>query len=388
MNTPYFIINKSILDNLIIEMNSAFQNNWNNYIIAYSFKTNSNLWLIKYLMKKGLYAEVVSDDEYDLSQIIGYNSNVVYNGIIKSKKTFFNAIRNDCIVNIDTWREINWLKELPKNKRYKVGIRVNFDIENILPNESSAGKEGSRFGFCFENKELLRAINHIKNYKNIDVVGLHLHVSSKTRSVSIYKEIAKMANSIVDKYKLNIEYIDIGGGFFGGVKGKPTFEEYVKKITNILKERYDFYKTKIIIEPGMSLIGASMCCVTSVIDIKKMPHNTYIVTDGSRMLIDPLMRKKSYSYEIKRKKSNKSKVKKQSIVGYTCMEDDRIFEIKNQEKINIGDSIIYNKVGAYTLCLTPQFIKFIPDIYVKTKNKRLKLVEKHWEAKDLIRKAK
>ena len=65
------------------------------------------------------------------------------------------------------------------------------------------------------------------------------------------------------------------------------------------------------------------------------------------------------------------------------MEHDRLFEVKNGQTLKIGDQIIYDKVGAYTMCLTPLFIKYFPDVYVEENNK-LSLVRKAWKPEQYI----
>ena len=142
-------------------------------------------------------------------------------------------------------------------------------------------------------------------------------------------------------------------------------------------------KTTLIVEPGISLIGAPISYVTRVIDIKDTEYNRFVVTDGSRTNIDPLMTKNSYFYEIDKKIDTYITLKKQIICGYTCLEHDRLFEYKNAKELCIGDIIIYKKVGAYTMCLTPLFIKYFPDVYVKEKNK-LKMIRQHWTPKQFI----
>lgn len=380
MKTPYYIIHKDILDSLNDELNSAIKKFWPNTIVAYSFKTNSNSWLIQYLKKKNIYAEVVSNDEYELSQLFNYKNKVVYNGIAKDKASFINAIKNRCIVNIDSWKEIEWLSLLSKKQLFNIGIRINFDLEAFCPGQSQGGKDGSRFGFCYENGELLKAINLIKRNKNINISGIHLHCSSKTRSLDIYKTIANMACKIKKEYSLDLDYIDIGGGFFGGMKGKPTYKDYFREVSNIISVDFDSKKTKLIVEPGMSLIGPSISYVSSVVDIKKTRDSVFVVTDGSRIHIDPLMRKSSYFFDIVYNKNSKKKIAKQTIVGFTCMENDRIFDLSNNVELKVEDKIVYNKVGAYTMCLAPLFIKYFPKVYVENNNKLI-LVNNNWTAK-------
>lgn len=381
LKTPYYVIHKGELDESFEKLTAALRTYWANYIIGYSYKTNALPWVISYFNQKGCFAEVVSDDERRLSELIQVpKGRIIYNGPMKTKESFIDALNNGAYVNIDSRREIDWLEGIPAGN-YNLGIRVNFDIEKMCPQQSQCGDEGGRFGFCYENGELHNAIEKIEQ-KGLKLNGLHLHVSSKTRSLDIYKAIAQVACEIVDKYKYELEFIDVGGGFFGGLPKKPPFDEYIRTIAGILKTKFDPQKTKLIVEPGMALIGAPVSYVTSVIDVKDTCYNRFVITDGSRTSIDPLMTKTYYFHQFVRSMLTNS-MKKQVICGYTCMEHDRLFEAKDEPELIIGDKIIYNKVGAYTMCLTPLFIKYFPDVYIE-ENGKIKKIRSAWTPKEYI----
>lgn len=377
-STPYYVIEKHQLDESVNGLKKALDKYWKNYVIGYSYKTNALPWVIRYFKEKGVFAEVVSNDEYLLAKHIGYNGNdLIYNGPIKTKDTMLEAIRNGCIVNLDAQREIDWLHDLKNDgQQYSVGIRVNFDIEHWCPGQSACGLEGGRFGFCYENGELYKAICRIRE-TGVEISGLHLHTSSKTRGLDIYKAISNVACQIIDEYNLELEYIDIGGGFFGGMPNKPQFDDYLKAISDLLGQSVDPAKTKLIVEPGMSVIGPNISYVTSVVDVKHTSYGVFAVTDGSRTQIDPLMSKSSYFHSIDYQDTNAVLIDKQVICGYTCMEHDRLFDLRNSKELAVGDLITYHKVGAYTMCLTPLFIKYFPDVYVR-ENEKLTLVREHW----------
>lgn len=381
LKTPCFVVDKQILDDGIELLKSSLEKYWNNYIIGYSFKTNSLPWVIEYAKQNDFYAEVVSDDEYSLSRLMNFADNkIIYNGPIKSKATFLEAIKFGCVVNVDTKRELKWLNDLPKNKNYKVGIRINFDIETVCPTESACGNEGGRFGFCYENGELKKAFDIIQAIDNVSVVGIHLHCSSKTRSLNIYKAIADMACKIKEEFDFDFEYVDIGGGFFGGMDNRPKFPDYLKLVSEILSKSYDVKDTKIIVEPGMSLIGPAIDFLTSVIDVKDTSYNRFVVTDGSRINIDPLMTKSAYFDEIIYQNKNRVEIEKQVICGFTCMEHDRLFILKNGKELKVDDKVIYHKVGAYTMCLSPLFIKYFPTVMLND-NGRFTEIRSKWDAK-------
>jgi len=390
LETPYFLIDKKELIKNIDNLKSALKKSWDNYIIGYSFKTNSLPWLVKYFKNSGFYAEVVSDDEYQLALMIGYDKHkLVYNGPQKSKSTFLEAIKNGCIVNIDSQRELNWLNELDKSKgkRYEIGIRVNFDLEKYCPNESAMGLEGGRFGFCYENGDLKKAIDYVQSLEHVNLVGIHLHCSTKTRSQNVYREICRIACEIKRAYALRLKYIDIGGGFFGGLADKPQFCDYMEVISSELIKEFTTENTILIVEPGTSLVSSPFSFVTSVIDIKKTTRNNFIITDGSRIYVDPLFKKSKYLFKIKyHDTSQRSMLKTQVVSGFTCMENDRLFILENHPQLLVGDKIIYEKVGAYTICLSPLFIKYFPTVYLNDDGNIYKVRDK-WTTNEYLSKS-
>lgn len=383
METPYFLINKQELDLNVTKLKNALSKFWSNSIVGYSYKTNSLPWIIEYFKNQNCFAEVVSDDEYSLAkQICCDKSKIIYNGPIKTKETFIEALQNGCIVNIDSQREIEWLKSLDKNPSFSIGLRVNFDLEDVCPGQTACGSEGGRFGFCLENGEFEKALKKVNSY-GFEVTGIHLHTSSKTRSVEIYKAIAQVAVKIKKLYNLNLKFVDIGGGFFGGLDNKPQFNDYLQAVSEIMKQAFDADETTLIVEPGMSLIGSPISYVTSVTDVKDTVRNRFVITDGSRINIDPLMRKSSYFYSCDFASESNSVLKKQVICGFTCMENDRFFVAENCNELKVGDKIIFNKVGAYTMCLSPLFIKYFPPVYLDDNGKKV-LLRKRWTVAEYI----
>lgn len=383
--TPCYVIHEKELDDNFIKLTNALQKHWNNYIIGYSYKTNALPWIIKHFNDLGCYAETVSEDEYNLAKLIGVSKDkIVYNGPIKTKDTFIEAVNNNCIVNIDSEREIEWLDEVDIPMR-SVGIRVNFNIEKMCKGQSQCPEDGGRFGFCYENGELGKTIDILLS-KKVRISGLHLHTSSKSRGLDIYRAIAEVACRIQKEYGLELDYVDVGGGFFGGLPTKPQFDEYISLMESILIKCFDKQKTKLIVEPGMAVIGAPVSYITTVIDVKDTEFNRFVITDGTRTSIDPLMTKKAYFHRLKIN-GERYVHPKQVVCGYTCMEHDRLFEELEGPTLQMGDQIIYDKVGAYTMSLTPLFIKYFPDVYVEN-NGKYDLVRKAWEPEQYVQLSK
>ena len=365
LQTPSFIVRKSKFDDLIEEKIKATYKTFPNAIIGYSFKTNNLPWVILHAKSKGLWAEVVSSDEYKLAKRLGYApEKIIFNGPVKEKSEFFEAVKSGAIVNLDSHRELVWLSSMDNStlENSMIGIRVNFCIEEKCPGESQCGSDDGRFGFSLETGDLADVIDELKR-NDIPLSGLHLHVSSKTRSLNIYQAIANTAVEIAEKYDLSLKYIDIGGGFFGGLPGKPTSLDYFGLVKSIFDKSEKTKDIQLIIEPGMSIIGASVDYLTRVVDKKRTKNNTFAFLDGSRIHIDPLMKKSGYTYHVYSEKKNEE-IEGLILCGFTCMEGDRFFKYSGPN-MDCDDYVLFEKVGAYTMGLSPQFIEAYPVVYVE-----------------------
>ena len=359
--TPYFLIDKKSLDKNIIDFKNALSSIWPNSQLSYSVKTNSLPWLLEYLNSLNVYAEVVSDEEYLLARKCGFDyKNIIFNGPIKGNQLFLDALKNGSIINVDSKNDLELLSIEGKTFTDTLGIRVNPNPNIFKKKDIGYSEDGFRFGFSEDTGELDKAIDIVRS--SSDSIGLHLHCNSITRSKDVYIALAKYASNIIKKYSLNVSYIDMGGGFFGGVPGKTTPLEYISAIKKEFENVVDINQTKLYVEPGSAVIGSVVDLVTSVVDVKDTSNARIVTTDGSRIHIDPLWVKKGYMYSLKTKKE--TKMNKQIICGYTCMDHDRLMSIVDENELSIGDKITYHRVGAYSMTFGGMFIRYYPEVYI------------------------
>lgn len=390
--TPFFVFDTQKLLKEIDKLNNAKEEYWPNTIIAYSVKTNSLPFLANFLLKHGVSAEVVSQDEYEMVSLCGYSDErIVCNGPVKSEYFVSKLMDSHTKINLDSHRELTYAIRHARNNphaQYSVGLRVNVDIEKHFPSEAKAGEQGSRFGFCVDNEDLRNVIAQIKECPNLTINGLHLHVSTNTRRVEIYRFLARLFVSIVSRYSLDdIAYFDIGGGFYGGIPDKPQWSDYLSAIAEELSfSGFSYNRLTLILEPGVSLLASSFSYYTSVVDVKDTNRNRFVVTDGSRIHIDPLFHKTSYCYQyFKFEKANtNNKFARQVLVGFTCLEYDTIMVMEDCEEVAVNDVFCFEKLGAYTLSLSPLFINFFPAVYAKEPDGTLRCVRKKWSSSEFV----
>lgn len=395
IKTPYYVFDKVQFQYELDSLKNAIQSYWPNTIVAYSVKTNSLPYIANMLSNQqgGVFAEVVSQDEYEMVRLCGYHSShIVCNGPVKSKEFIAQLLENHAIINLDSHAELKYVGEYAaahKQETFGVGLRVNVDIEKYFPGESKAGEKGSRFGFCMENDELRNAVESLKKCDNVYINGLHLHVSTSTRKVEIYQWLTRLYAQLVKQYGLTqVEYFDIGGGFFGGMPNRPGWKEYLSAIADEMKQvGLTNDNVKLIIEPGVSLLAGAFSYYASVVDVKDTNRSRFVVVDGSRIHIDPFFHKTNYFYEHECAEL-RDNVEKQIVVGFTCLEYDDIMSLKNMPEMKIGDVIRFDKLGAYTMTLSPLFISYFPAVYVRDENGNLECVRERWTAKEFVQLSK
>lgn len=367
IQTPYYVIDKSKLERNINCFTDALEKHWKNSRLSYSVKTNSLPWVMEYIYGSKVMMETVSDEEYLLSRKCGVQAkDIIFNGPIKSSDILLEALRGGALVNLDSVHEVECLKK-HKPKIDTIGIRINVNTDYLREEDISCRTEGFRFGFCYENGDVNRVIRILRSlYGNSLKIGFHLHCNSLTRSVSVYEGIARYVKEIIENSGFLPDFLDFGGGYFGGVEGQPDAHDYVRAIKNILGGIVETEKVMLILEPGAAIIGSAVDLHTSVIDVKDTIYSRIVTTDGSRIFVDALWKKNAYSYSVAHKRTahGNTKKKEQIICGYTCMDYDRIMRLEDCDEVIEGDEIIYHKVGAYSVTFGGPFIRYFPDVYV------------------------
>ena len=383
--TPCFIFDETEFKRGVDGFRRALRSRFERFDIGYSVKTNSLPYTMKLAKELDCMAEVVSHDEYELACLCGFpHSRIIYNGPMKSKETFLEAIKGNAVVNIETKRELEWLKDLPADGKFNIGIRLNINISNISMEDAGGEDDNSRFGFSDENDELYKALRYIDTLTNITVAGLHIHRTTHSRSPRFYDRSIEYAASIINKYSLSLKYLDIGGGYFGIFKNKPTFQDYAESFHKSLK-RHGLDGLRIIIEPGNALAASSFKFLTEVIDVKQVDAKTrFVTTDGSRNDIDPFFRKNDYIKDILLRDQDRPNEPLQIVAGCTCLEYDRLFTLIDQRRLEVGDRILYHNVGAYTMTLSPQFIRLWPRVYAKDSEGIFREVRRQSQASDIV----
>lgn len=385
IKTPYYIFYADDFINNYHELETSMKSVYENYKIAYSFKTNYTPAVCNLIKNLGGYAEVVSDMEYELALKVGFNPEcIVYNGPGKGDMLEY-CLLNKGMLNIDNLRELERVCNFAKlniDKNFKVGIRVNFDIGNGLH---------SRFGLDVENGDFDYALTKIDEIDNLTIQGLHFHIS-RARGLDSWKNRIVGLLELVKKYKLdNLKYIDLGSGMYGKLDPElqeqfgltPTYVDYANVVAGEMSSFYEnsINKPMLITEPGTTLVSKYFHVFMSVLDIKEIRNKYFALLDGSFHNVGEICGLKKVPMRITTSK-NSTSYNNVDFVGYTCLEQDVIYSGYNG-KLAIGDIVEICNVGGYSIVDKPPFIH--PDIPIyMIKNNEITCIKKEQTLNDIF----
>lgn len=361
----------------------SFRGSWGSNIrLGYSIKTNHLSLLLSHSKRHGFYAEAVSNEEYEYAASHGYDlKNIIFNGPQKEYGILKKAIQGGSLVNLDNFQDVEMVEQIGLELGYEnisVGLRFNFDLESECMGETGLAGGTSRFGICVENGDLEKAILKLRD-KGCTVSGLHVHYTTSTRSVEVYRAISKKAAEVIERYglKSELKYVDLGGGFWGGreLSGKPSMEEYSAVIAETLRECISPEAVQLILEPGSSLLSTVVFYLTKVMNTRDINGQRFVTVDGSLLDVNPLMCERELDFSIYSSES-RNVLSKQIICGGTCLESDRMIHLKEHGELCAGDLVKIHNTGAYTISFNDCFINSPPYVYLKERDKYILIREK------------
>ncbi len=354
-------------------------------LICFSVKSNSNINLIKEIKKFGLGADVVSIGELMMAIKAGINpKKIVFSGVGKTSNEISYAIeRKILLINAESRSEIKEIDRIAKLKKKKIqiGIRLNPNTDAKTLKQISTGKKENKFGV--NEKTFIDLVNYCKKSKNVLLRCLSVHIGSQILNHKPYMRMLKVIDKIIKKTNFEFEFIDLGGGMgisYDNEDKKLDYKKYNLAINNFLKD----HKSKIIFEPGRSIIGNTGTLISKIIYIKETNKKNFVILDTA---MNDLMRPALYGATHKILPSKKIGKKSQKIfefVGPICESTDKFISLKKFQKLKEKDIVAICDVGAYGMSLSSNYNLRLKPLEVLIKGTKIRVIKKRQKYKDLI----
>ena len=317
-------------------------------LICFATKANSNLKILKEIKKNGLGADVVSKGELMKALKAGISSKkIVFSGVGKTSSELSYAIdKKILLINSESKSEVLEIERIAKskNKIVDVGIRLNPNTDANTLKQISTGKKENKFGV--NEKTFIEIYKLIKKSRIINLKCLSVHIGSQILDHKPYEKMLKVIDKLIEKIKFKFEFIDLGGGMgisYQNENKKLNYKKYNLAIKKFLKK----HKSKIIFEPGRSIVGNAGILLSKIIYIKDNPKKNFIILDAA---MNDLMRPALYGAKhriIPIIKRNIISNKTYDFVGPICETTDKFLSVNNFQKLNEKDLVIICDTGAY-----------------------------------------
>ena len=352
--TPFYLYSEQQLKKNYLNFAKIFKKI--NPLICFATKANTNLTIMRILGKLGSGADVVSGGELLKALKAGIKPNkIVFSGVGKTEEELKLAIKKKILlINVESESEAMLVNKIGKKikKIIPIGFRLNPNVDAKTHKKISTGKAENKFGISIKNFSSF--LKNIKQFKNIRIDAISVHIGSQILSDTPYKKTLEVLSKVIKSLNLKLKYVDLGGGF--GI----SYSKKDKKINlnNYAKLVYEFKKKlncNIIFEPGRSLVGDTGILVSKIQYIKKGLNKNFIIIDAG---MNDFMRTALYdaSHDIVPIiKTSKKNLESIEFVGPICETSCKFIKYKKYQKINEGDFVAITNVGAYGSSLSSNY---------------------------------
>ncbi|NPA54787.1 MAG: diaminopimelate decarboxylase [Epsilonproteobacteria bacterium] len=392
--SPLFVFSQKRIKEQYMQLKQAFEDRYPKLKLSWSYKTNYLNAICKIYHQLGSGAEVVSEFEYDKALANNVTpSDIIYNGPYKPKEYLKKAILNNSKIHVDHLLELEDVQSIAQelDQVVNVAIRVNMDV-GVYPN-------WNRFGFNYDNNEAYEAIKFIANSPYLNLNGLHTHIGTFILEANAYKiatiKLMKLRQQALEEFGMNVEYIDLGGGFASKnhLKGiyqspevvVPSVDEYAQAITNAIYE----YNTSdelptLYLETGRYLIDEAGYLLTSIQAYKRLPNGmkSYILDAGVNILYTSAW----YNFNIEIDKDYDNLTEPSILNGPLCMNIDVINDNISLPPLERNSILTISPVGAYNITQSMQFIRYRPRVVLIDDDSNTRLIRQEDDLQSVMAK--
>ena len=366
---------------------SNFKNNFKSFspLICFAVKSNTNVNLIREIRKLGLGADVVSMGELMMALKAGIDpKKIVFSGVGKTSTEISYAIdKKILLINAESKSEINEIERIAKSKKkiVNIGIRLNPNTDAKTLKQISTGKKENKFGV--DEKMFFGLVKYLNISKNLNLKCLSVHIGSQILDHKPYEKMLNVVDKIIKKSNHSFEFIDLGGGMgisYEKNSKKLSYQKYNVAIKKFLKS----HRSKIIFEPGRSIVGNIGSLISKVIYIKKNEKKDFIILDAA---MNDFMRPALYGASHRTLpviKTNQTSKKIYEFVGPICESTDKFTTLKKFQKLKEKDLILMCDVGAYGMSLSSNYNVRPKPTEVLIKGSKITVIKKRQKLEDLI----
>ena len=383
--TPFYLYSYATLLDHYRKIRSAFSAI--SPLICFSVKSNSNIAILRALVKNGAGLDIVSGGELYRARLAGADpKKIVYAGVGKRPDEIEDAIKFGILFfNVESEGELDAIQRIAASlkRRVNVAIRINPDVVPRTHSHVATGKGDTKFGLDFETVH--KIFNSQWRYPNLNIRGVHIHIGSQIMDSDPFEEAIKKVLVFLKKYKIDVDHFNIGGGLgiTYSIENPQTAKNFAKKVLPMLKRA----RLKIILEPGRFISGNSGILVTKVLYTKITPRNTFVIVDGG---MSDLIRPSLYTayhkiVPVKVRPDSAQTCEKVDVVGPICESGDYLGKDRFLPMMRKGDLLAVMGAGAYGFAMSSNYNSRPRAAEVMVMKSKVHIIRRQESYADLVR---
>ncbi|KAK6488490.1 ornithine decarboxylase-like [Huso huso] len=355
----------------------------------YAVKCNDSKAVVMTLASLGAGFDCASKNEIQLVQSIGVSpEKIIYANPCKQVSQIkYAAAHGVQMMTFDS--EVELSKVSRSHSNAKLVLRIATDDSKAVCRLSV--KFGATLKSC---RSLLERAMEL----GVDIIGVSFHVGSGCTDPETYTQAISDARLVFDmgaEFGFNMHLLDIGGGFPGSEDVKLKFEEVTAVINTALDKYFPVESgVGVIAEPGRYYVASAYMLAVNVIAKKVVIKDQtgsddeddgandrtlmYYVNDGVYGSFNCILYDHANVRPVLHKKPKPDeRFYPCSIWGPTCDGLDRIVELCDMPDLQVGDWMLFENMGAYTVAASSTFNGFQkPDIHYVMSRTSWQLMQK------------
>lgn len=337
--------------------------------VSYAVKANPHINVIQALLSQDIHHfDVASLNEIHTIFALAPHCCLHFNNPIKSTQAISSAYHHYNVRSfaLDDEAELNKILSVIENIK-DLTLSVRFKLNN----HQASYDFGSKFGATSDT-----AIALLKKIKSYGAkASLTFHPGSQCTSPNSYVQYLQEAHRIMNVAQVNVEQINVGGGFPEPYTNNvaPPLHQYLNTIKQNFKQIFSAhcYLPKLMCEPGRSMVANCCSLITQIIHIRADRSAVYL-NDGlygglqEQSLVNLML---PIKYWQNNQQINSKNHTLATCFGPTCDPCDRLpKQIKIPTNIKTGDYLEFGLCGAYASATSTQFNGFSSEHYAVVEN--------------------
>ncbi|MDY6819115.1 MAG: diaminopimelate decarboxylase [Halobacteriales archaeon] len=357
--SPLYVFSEPHLRAAYRSLRSALDDHYPDSTIHFAVKANYNLGVLAAFRAAGCGAEAYARCELAAIEWAGFDpADVLLTGMSRRVEDIEQALEwgVDRLL-VDNATELDRIERAAEatDRTPRVLLRGNPAMEIPTHPDIATATHESKFGLDIESGRAMAVAERVAASDHVQLTGVQLHIGSQITDpephAAAAHEMVAFAADIRNTLDVTIATLDMGGGFpvpyDESVPATATIIEHLAEAIDRACEEYSLPSPTLLVEPGRRLVATAGAMLATVRTIKETPYATFAVLDVGTNAVG------KWPYPI-HALTDGSERRRYDIAGPLCYTGDVIQEDVELPRLDVGDRLVLDRMGAYALSQSSQ----------------------------------